>query len=295
MELSFPQYLLSKQTVDDRALNRHVYESLAALRLSSGPLSIIEVGGGIGTMVTRLLRLGFLCKAHYVLVDGMHQNIDYAAAWIPRWAAENGLGVECPAPCELRLFDAVRDVRISLVHADVFDFVRRQPAPADLLIAHAFLDLLPLPESLPKLFSLLKPQGLAWLTINFDGLTTLEPVLDPVLDAHIERLYHRTMDTRQTGGDSQSGRRLFGHLRAVGAELLAAGSSDWVVYPQSGRYHADEAYFLNFILHFFESSLTGHPELDSAAFAGWLAARRSQVQRGELVYLAHQVDFLVRV
>jgi hypothetical protein len=102
------------------------------------------------------------------------------------------------------------------------------------------------------------------------------------------------MDNCPTGGDSQAGRHLFGHLRAVGAEILAAGASDWVVHAQSGKYPADEAYFLNFILHFFESSLSGHPELDEKVLQDWLVERRKQIERGELVYIAHQMDFLAR-
>lgn len=298
MELSFPRYLLSKQTVDERALNRHVYETLAsALSVNplSSPLRIIEVGAGVGTMPARLLRRGLLNHAEYVLVDEQTENIAYASDWLPRWGTEHGLRVERPAPDRLRVFDDARDVQISLAQADVFDFIRAQPPKADLLIAHAFLDLLPMPASLAGLFSLLKPGGLAWLTLNFDGVTTLEPSLDPALDEKIEQLYHRTMDTRPTGGDSRSGRHLFGHLRQAGAQILAAGSSDWLVFPQAGRYPDDEAYFLGFILHFFESSLAGHPELDPTAFAGWLALRRAQLERAELVYIAHQVDFLVRV
>ncbi len=174
-----------------------------------------------------------------------------------------------------------------------------QSSPADLLIAHALLDLLPLPGSLPKLFSLVKPGGLAWLTANFDGLTAFEPVIDPALDAHIETLFHQTMDERITkgrrSGDSRTGRHLFAYLEQAGALVLSAGASDWVVYPVHGQYLADEAYFLKFILHFFETSLTGHPELDQAQFARWLAQRRAQVENGELVYIAHQMDFLVRV
>jgi hypothetical protein len=149
-----------------------------------------------------------------------------------------------------------------------------------------------MPESLPKLFSLTK--DMAWLTVNFDGVTSLEPPVDAVLDEKIERLYHRTMDTRPTGGDSKSGRHLFGHLRSAGATILAAGASDWVVNALDGKYPEEEAYFLNFILHFFEESLTGHPELDASTFSKWLAKRRGQVQRGELVYIAHQMDFLVK-
>jgi len=148
-----------------------------------------------------------------------------------------------------------------------------------------------MPESLPKLLSLTKE--LAWLTINFDGVTSLEPIVDAKLDAKIEGLYHETMDTRATGGDSKSGRHLFGHLRDAGVEIVAAGASDWVVYARDGKYPDDEEYFLHFILHFFEESLAGSAELDAVAFADWMKKRRVQIEHGELVYIAHQMDFLV--
>jgi hypothetical protein len=102
------------------------------------------------------------------------------------------------------------------------------------------------------------------------------------------------MDTRPTGGDSRSGRHLFGHLQKVNAEILAAGASDWVVHAVNGKYPEDEAYFLHFILHFFEESLAGHAELDAKAFTDWLRQRHTQVDCGELVYIAHQMDFLVK-
>jgi SAM-dependent methyltransferase len=293
MEYSFPRYLLSKQTVDDRAINRTVYDALQA-NLPAGLLRIVEVGAGIGSMPLRLLRWGLLRQADYAAVDEQIENVAYALDWIPRWARDNGLQAEPDGENRLRLFDAGRQVRLAFAAADVFDYIDSCPEPADLLIAHAFLDLLPLPESLGPLFSLLKPGGLAWLTINFDGGTSFEPSLDPVLDEEIERLYHRTMDERPGGGDSRTGRHLFGHLKTAGAELLAAGPSDWVVHPAGAGYPADEAYFLEFILHFFEESLAARPELEPGVLAGWLAARRRQLERAELVYVAHQLDFLAR-
>ena len=51
------------------------------------------------------------------------------------------------------------------------------------------------------------------------------------------------MTDGQPSGDSRTGRRLFHALRACGAEVLAAGSSDWVVHPVGGAYLHDEAYF----------------------------------------------------
>jgi hypothetical protein len=289
MEYSFPHYLLSKQSVDDRALNKDVLNALRA-NLPKEPVRIIEVGAGIGTMLRRLMRWDVIRQAQVVLVDEMAENIEYASEWIPLWAEEAGLSVERGGE-NLRFFDESRDVRIHLERADVFDFIQKNQEPADLLIAHAFLDLLPMPESLPKLLSL--TNYLAWLTINFDGMTTFEPVIDAALDAQVERLYHKTMDMRPTGGDSQSGRHLFGHLQSTGAEILAAGASDWVVHAVNGKYPEDEAYFLHFILRFFEESLTGHPELDAEAFTRWLQERHRQIERGELVYIAHQMDFLV--
>jgi hypothetical protein len=290
MEYSFPHYLLAKQSVDDRALNKDVFAALKS-NLPQQPIRIIEVGAGIGTMLRRLVRWDVLRQCEYVMVDEMAENIEFAPAWTQAWAQEAGLGVETSTG-RIRLFDEARDIKIQLIWADALDLIRRNEEPADLLIAHAFLDLLPMPDSLAKLLSLTK--GLAWLTINFDGVTTFEPTINAALDAHIERLYHETMDTRPTGGDSQSGRHLFDHLKKAGAVILEAGASDWVVYAKDGKYPEDEAYFLRFILHFFGESLTGHAALDSAVFADWLNERRSQVERGELTYIAHQMDFLVQ-
>jgi hypothetical protein len=38
----------------------------------------------------------------------------------------------------------------------------------------------------------------------------------------------------------------------------------------------------------------GHAELNAAAFINWLQERHAQVECGELVYIAHQMDFLVK-
>ncbi len=294
MDNSFQHYLLAKQSVDDRALNRYVYQCLVE-SLPQTTLHIVEVGAGIGSMLVRLLRWRLLSRADYVLVDDNQENLEYAASWLPRWAAENGMQSQSSAPDQLRVFDSSRELLVRFEHADALEYSRRNPGQSDLLIAHAFLDLLPMPSGLQQLFTLLKPGALAWLTVNFDGLTSLEPVLDAALDEKIERLYHQTMDARVTGGDSRAGRHLFAHIRSLSARLLAAGASDWVVYPVDGQYPLDEAYFLHFILRFFEESLSNHAEMDMVRLQGWLAARRAQIERAELVYIAHQTDFLVKL
>jgi hypothetical protein len=155
---------------------------------------------------------------------------------------------------------------------------------------------LDVPSTLPKLFSLLSDEGLFYFTINFDGLTAFEPVIDIELDSLILRLYHDTMDNRRIrgalSGDSCTGRHLFSHLQRAGAQVLQAGSSDWVVFPQQGSYPADEAFFLHFIIHTIQTALAGNHELDERQFATWIAVRHTQVERSELVYIAHQIDVL---
>ena len=291
-DYSFTRYLLAKQTVDDRALNRQVLDALRA-NLPKRRLRVIEIGAGMGNMLARLLSWKVLTHADYIHEDSMPQNILFASEWIPKWAERNGMSVEAFGAEAFHLADDVRDVAVNLVRQDFTEWIGSRPKPADLLVANAFLDLLPLPESLPRALALTR--NLAWLTINFDGLTAFEPVFDARLDEQIVRLYHRTMDERATGGDSHAGRHLLSQLNRLGVHILAAGPSDWVVYPRDGAYPGDEGYFLEVILHFFEESLSNHPELDAQGFAAWLATRRAQIRRGELVYLAHQLDVLVHV
>ena len=292
IEKSFQRYLMSKQSVDDRALNQTVLSELKA-HLTKKPISIVEIGAGIGTMLVRMLRWDMLSGAEYILVDEMAENIHYGARFIRKWAVDQGFEVKQTGSGSLHVFDDSHSIQAQFVQADVFEYLSNDPAPVDILIAHAFLDLMPLPEKLSQLLSLTKK--LAWLTINFDGVSAFEPEIDFELDKKIESLYHNSMDMRTGGGDSRAGRHLFKYLEEAGARLLAAGASDWVVYPRAGVYPADEAYFLNFILSFFDETLKDHPDLEPAEFSLWLQTRRDQIKRGELVYIAHQIDFLAEV
>jgi len=300
---SFPRYLAAKKSVDDRALNRRVWETLAQSlpAASPAPLRVLEVGAGIGTMLERLLESGLLNHAHYTALDDQPENIAAARPRLSAWAGSHGWHA-AETPGGLSIERPGQRVAVELLPIDLFDFLGGQPGQSwDLLIAHAFLDLMDIPAALPRLFSLLRPGGLFYFSLNFDGLTVFEPPLSG--DERILPAYHRSMDERLTAGklsgDSQAGRHLFAHIQNAGGRILDAGASDWVVYPrragvvtQDEPYPDDEAYFLYFILHFFEESLSARLDVPPQELAAWLAARRAQVERGELVYLAHQLDFM---
>lgn len=255
----FQRYLAAKRSVDDRALNRPVWERLAS-ELPSGP-EVLEIACGTGTMFARMRAWGLLAGgAAYLGIDADPANIRTA-----RTAGYPG------APA----FET----------ADVFRF---QPDRAfDLVVSSAFLDLVDLEAALPRIRDFLRPGGLGYFPIHFDGETIFEPAHP--MDAQVLAAYHASMEARPTGGHSHTGRRLFRAFPESGFEVLAAGASDWVVHPVRGRYPGDEAYFLRHILHFFEGSCAGVPGLED-----WLAVRIGQTAAGQLVFIAHQLDFLVR-
>jgi SAM-dependent methyltransferase len=286
MTYAVTRYLEAKRSVDDRALNRPVLAELRRL-LPAGPPRVLEVGAGLGTMVARLLDWQVLSAGEYTLLDVDRRLLQDARSWLGEWATARGLPTE-------ELQDGVRlgELRVRLVEAELGSHLDTASGPpADLLIAHAFLDLVDLPTVLPGLLRSLVPGGAYWFTVTFDGESTFEPAHpgDPV----VLGAYHRTMDERvrygRPAGGSRTGRTLFGHLRAAGAPVLSAGSSDWVVHAgPAGSYPADEAHFLECILQTVQEALDGR--ICAAELADWLATRRRQLAQGELVYLAHQLD-----
>jgi hypothetical protein len=295
------RYLLSKKTVDDRALNKDVVERLRRELLPTGgtPLRVLEVGGGLGTMVARLIDWKVLRRASYLLLDAEDEFLAHGIDWLLAWARMRGHAVD-ESPEGLRIgAEGGIEVDVTFLSLELGAYLAQAPADEprfDLLIANAFLDLVDVPATLPSLYRRVAGGGLYWFSINFDGETVFEPAHPS--DASLLAVYHRTMDERirhgRSAGDSRTGRHLFQHLRAAGATVLAAGASDWVVYPESARYEGDEAYFLHHILHTVEEALEQRAEVDRASLADWGAARHGQVDRAELVYIAHQIDVLGR-
>jgi SAM-dependent methyltransferase len=256
------------------------------------------VGCGIGTMVERLLDWGLLRRAAvYTAIDLLPENIDAARERLRLSGLARGYRVAEEAG-GLALGPPGPGLKVNLKAADLYDFLEREPGPRDwdLIIAHAFLDLVDLAATLPPLLSRLRPGGLCYFTLNFDGSTVFLPAIDAEFDRLIEEQYHQSMDqprlNGRTGGHSRTGRRLFQALPAAGARVLAAGAADWVVHPGPKGYLGDEAYFLHCIIHTVAAALRDRPQLPGDRFREWVEERHRQIARGELIYLARQLDFL---
>jgi len=293
MTFDYARYLAAKTTVDDRALNRHVLAGLRRL-VPAGAPRVLEVGAGLGTMVARLVDWDVIGAGEYILLDADRQLLDRSRRWLCDWASARGLRSD-PLPDGLQ----VGDLRVRLVHAELGGYL--EAAHGELaagLIANAVLDLVDVPAVLPGLLRLLVPGGVYWFTINYDGESIFVP--GHPHDDQVMQAYHRDMDERvrygRPAGDSRTGRRLFRYLRDAGAPALAAGSSDWVVSAgPDGNYPDDEAYFVRCILNTIQNALRSREDrVEPADLADWLAVRGRQLAAGELVYLAHQLDFTGR-
>jgi SAM-dependent methyltransferase len=293
MTWDYARYLAAKTTVDDRALSRPVLAELRRL-LPAGAPRVLEVGAGLGTMVARLMDWGAVSAGEYILLDADRQLLDLSRRWLCDWAAARGLRSDL-LPDGLQL----ADLRVRLVHAELGRYLEAaHEARADVLIANAVLDLVDVPAVLPGLLRLLVPGGVYWFTINYDGESIFEP--GHPHDDQIMQAYHRDMDERirygRPAGESRTGRHLFQNLRTAGAPALAAGASDWVVSAgPDGNYPGEEAYFLRSILNTIQNALCLRQDrVEPAHLADWLAARYRQLATGELVYIAHQLDFAGR-
>lgn len=261
------RYLDGKRTVDDRSLSRRVIDQLCS-SLPDQP-SIFEAGCGTGVTVPRLTDWG-ITDADYVGVDTSAELVREASS---RWADEHSGGTD------------TRTVQFET--GDALDAIEHRP-PQDLLIAQQFLDLVDIDRALDVFTNALRPGGLAYFPLTFDGISIFEPAHPE--DEAMMAAYHDSMDQRPNG-NSKAGRHLATALRELPGELLAMDSADAIVRPQGGSYPADEQYVLETILDFVAEEI---PTRAVPARDEWLSTRREQIEKGELLYVAHRYDLLYR-
>lgn len=298
------RYLTAKATVDARSRHPRLYNAFVTSLTDTdeAPLRLFEMGGGVGTLCKRLLT-DLLARGTsaitYTMVDTDAEAIAQAKESLAEWARDRDMDVFAAGE-RLVFSDATADIALHIRNDDAFAFLEAyDEAPFDGIVAQAVLDIVHVSTILDHFRDSSHPGTHWYLPIHFDGVTAFEPTVDPDLDATIERLFHDSMhgtvDPHGPKGGPTTGRTLLTALPDAGAAPVDAAASDWIVYARdNGAYPADEAYFLHHILHFVESELAGHPDLDADAFADWLRIRRDQIASGDLVYLAHQVDVLAQ-
>jgi SAM-dependent methyltransferase len=291
MEHALPRYLESKRSVDERALSTRVRDRFLA-ELPPAP-EMVEAACGTGVTVPRLLSWG-VDAGRYRGIDADRRIVPFARWLRPRELRRAGYDVSRdatgggPVAGDGPAVDfAVADLAVSFTTGDALEALAAA-ADLDAVIAQAFADLVPPSELASAVESALRPGGVAYLPITFDGGTILQP--DHPADDAVESAYHDAIDAH-TGRDARAGRHLVDLFRRRDGDLLAVGSSDWIVRPRGGAYPADERYFLERLLGFVADAVGDH---GVEGFDDWLATRREQLAAAELTYVAHQYDLLYR-
>jgi len=297
---TLPEFLTAKRTVEDRALNRRVWERFVdelAARSGDDPVRIVEVGVGTGSMIARLADWEALPPTvSYRAVDLDADTVDSARKQLPEWLRDAGYTVDEQSD-RLRAHridsdDSERTIEITLEVGDGFAI----DDEADAVIAAAVLDLVELGPAVDDLKELLADGGLLYAPITFNGHTSFLP-RDPV-DDRIERLYHRHMDEiRDQSGSSRAGQQLLKTLPAAGYTVLEAGGADWVIRPVDGAYPVAESTALEHLLATVDGALADYPAdvIEPSTRTYWIERRREQLARGELTLVAHHLDVLARL
>ncbi len=273
-------YLEAKRSIDDRSVNRRVWDAMVNAVSQSGPrsLRIAEVGAGTGTMIDRMREWGFFASAKRA-----GRVVTYHA-WEVSPDSTKRLSERLAASPEIDSWNVFTHNVLDDAYGE---------APYDLVVAHAVMDLFRPHEAVGMLTRLLAEDGVVYASIIFDGATFIEPVADQRVDAEVLRLYHRSMG----GGFARA------HLSALrdrGFSFAEVGGSDWIVPPRGDEAREDEQILLGTILDMVEESVGSLLErgvdtsLDRESFQWWIAQRREQVERGELLFIAHQLDLLAR-
>ena len=260
-----PAYLNAKKPVDDQSLNTRVWNALIHALGGKPSPRVIDIGAGGGAALHRGLEWGLwggnagILPQHYLCIDTDSDCEGDLAAAARRLRRKTG------SPTEVVIADA----------ADLPE------AKADLLIAHAVMDLFSPPNGARLISRHLVPGGIAYTPITYAMPTLWYPTPPELaaLDAEVSAAYDASM---HRDGHTGQAAALLAHWPRLGLRCLSAGSSDWVILP------GEHPRFLQCLLKFTAASV--HLE----GIERWLDIRRAQLNQGALGLIAHNLDILWR-
>ena len=287
----YVDYLDLKKSVDDSSLNQQVWQAMAdwviAQKQSGKPLRILEIGAGIGTMIERLLDADLLTHCDYTAVELESGFRDAALQRLRFWADRNACQFAQQNTSTWSIACANKKTVINWVHGDALQVgAKFGPDTFDMVIGHAVIDLLPVPQCMPDLLSCVSANGACYFSLNYAGETRFLPPLPA--DQKIMQAYNKDMNKRFPGLDwqpSHTGQLLGQWMTAQGHRVIAEGDSDWQLQSNPGL---PTNLFIANIIDTIETALADMPGLQD-----WLAVRRQQLQAGLLQFRASNRDCFV--
>jgi SAM-dependent methyltransferase len=289
----FADFLAAKFALDERSLDPRVQAELVrSLQRLPAP-QCLDLGAGTGASVRRMLEWRGPTPWSLTLVERDPGLLAFAQA-----QALQTLAVLGQAACAQHRAIRSADGRIVL-HFEARAVESYRPAIRfDAVVAHAFLDLMPLGPMLARIRRWLSPEGLLYAAINYDGETALDPrhadagFEAELLDAYNESMEARRIDGERTGG-AYCGQRLRALLPQHGFAIVREGRSDWCIVPRSGGYRDRDEACLAVLLELIGSE-AAHAGLDPHRLQRWRAERTRLMRAGRLALRVRNRDVLAR-
>lgn len=295
MPVAFTDFLQAKFALDERSLNREVRVAFLDALHSLPQIHCLDVGAGTCATLRRLLNSGLTTPLSLTALDRDPGLLDIARQQAAGWLRDLGLEPRMEEGAIQTQVERLTAIRFAA--GELKDY--RPDRFCNVITAHAFLDIAPLPEALRLFAAWLQPGGYLYASINYDGDTALLPVYDDAaFEARLMGHYNHTMERRrvdgQATGGAYCGRRLHGLLPEYGFDILAYGSSDWNITPFLGDYRDGDAVCLKALLEMIggegqSSGLFHQDQLDR-----WREDRLRLLRQRRLGSIIHQLDLLGR-
>ena len=307
MPAAFADFLQAKFALDERSLNREVRAAFLNALHSLPQIDCLDVGAGTCATLRRLLNSELTAPLSLTALDRDPGLLEVARQEAEGWLHALGLAPRVEAGAILtqgnrgkRGKRGKRGERLTAIRFALDDVKDHQPDRLyNVITAHAFLDLAPLPDALRRFAVWLQPGGYLYASTNYDGDTALLQVYDDaVFEARLLDHYNHTMEQRrvdgQATGGAYCGRRLRELLPEYGFEVIAQGSSDWNIAPVLDEYRDGDAVCLKALLEMIygegqRSGLFSHDQLDR-----WHQDRLRLLQQRRLGLTIRQLDLLAR-
>jgi SAM-dependent methyltransferase len=298
MTISFRDYLDVKTSLDERSLNPTVQTAFLDALRGREWLTCLDLGAGTGASLWRLLNAELSAGLAITAVDRDAALLDIAFKRTTVLLRARGFTVSTPAAGSLRARRGGRHLAIDFITADLQHFNAADDAGRfDAVIAHQVMDLLPPRTMAERIAAWLRPQGVFYATLNYEGGTALFPVYrEEALEDRILAVYDDSMEKRrvwdQSSGGARSGRRLYGALLEHGLAPLAHGTSDWNLTPLHRVYLDRDDLCLVALLGMIRDEAARSGEFSGEALDLWHRDRLHKLENGELGLIVHQIDLL---
>jgi len=295
MPVAFADFLQAKFALDERSLNREVRGAFLDALRSLPRIQCLDVGAGTCATLRRLLNSPLTTPLYLTALDRDPGLLDIARQEAAGWL--RALGLESCMEKGVIQTQGERLMAIRFAAGELKDY--RPDRFYNVITAHAFLDIAPLPEALRLFAAWLQPGGYLYASINYDGDTALLPEYDDAaFEARLLGHYNHTMELRrvdgQATGGAYCGRRLHGLLPEYDFDMLACGSSDWNITPFLGEYRDGDAICLTAVLELIRGEAQSSGLFHQDQLDRWRENRLRLLRRRRLGLIIHQLDLLAR-